>query len=254
MTSPSTDLNLSDRVALVTGGTRGIGLECARTLAKHGCSVVVTGQSDASAVEATLDRIANDFQANASYVQCDSRDSTAIANLYKDIRSEYGRLDILINNAGFMQGGLLGMVTDDAVRDALEVNVSGVIHHIQGAAKLMRKSGGSIVNMSSVLGIEGHPGQTVYAATKAAVIGATRSAAKELAPLGIRVNAIAPGFIDTDLTSSLSETERSKQIESIAMGRTGTPEDVAAVALFLSSELSTYVTGQVIRVDGGMII
>lgn len=245
------ELDLTGRVGFVTGGTRGIGLATARLLAAHGASLVIAGRGDATPV---AEQIAAEYGARVIGLACDSRDPEQITGAYRTIRSEFGRLDFLVNNAGVMQGALIGMIPAEVVDEAFAVNASGPLHHLQGAARLMRKAGGSIVNLTSIMGVRGYPGQAVYSASKAAVIGMTVAAAKELAPKGIRVNAVAPGLIDTDMTAGLSTEERQQRLGGIAMGRVGQPEDVASTILFLVSDLSTYVTGQVIGVDGGMQI
>jgi 3-oxoacyl-[acyl-carrier protein] reductase len=169
--------------------------------------------------------------------------------------SAFGRLDVLVNNAGVLKDALIGMVSDDVLEDTFRINTFGAIHHLQAASRLMQRSGGgSIINMTSIIGVVGNEGQIAYGSPKAALIGLTKSAAKELAPRGVRVNAVAPGFIDTDMSRSLPADKYADRVASIKMGRVGTPEDVADVVLFLASDLSRYVTGQVIGVDGGMVI
>lgn len=247
-------LDLTGRVALVTGGTRGIGLASAQLLADHGASVVVVGRADTTQAEnCAAELTAATGQACLGLV-ADAGDPAAIRALYQTVRSEMGRLDILVNNAGILRDALIGMVDDELVDTTLAVNTAGPIHHLQAAARLMRKGGGSIINVSSIIGHRGNVGQLVYGASKAAVIGMTLSAAKELAPRGIRVNAIAPGFIDTDMTRALPPEKFQERVDSVAMGRAGTADDVAKAVLFLASDLAAYVTGQVLGVDGGMLI
>ncbi len=247
-------LDLTCRVAVVTGGTRGIGRASATLLAAHGATVVVVGRTDLDAAQSAAAEIASEHGATALGLVADASESTQIREVYKRVRAEFGRLDVLVNNAGILSDALVGMLTDDLVDTTLAVNTAGPIHHLQGAARLMRKSGGSIINLTSIIGRNGNVGQVVYAASKAAVIGMTYSAAKELAPAGIRVNAVAPGFIDTDMTRDLSDDTYAERVASIKMGRIGTPEDVARAILFLASDLSSYVTGQVLGVDGGMLV
>jgi 3-oxoacyl-[acyl-carrier protein] reductase len=241
------ELDLTGRVGFVTGGTRGIGLATARLLAAHGAQVVIAGTDEQRTREA-----ADMFGGRG--VACDSREPDQISAAYRTIRAEFGRLDFLVNNAGVLQDALVGMISPEMIDDVLGVNTKGPILHMQAASRLMRRSGGSIVNVSSIIGMRGNAGQVVYAASKAAIIGLTASAAKELAPRSIRVNAVAPGFIETDMTAALDPEKFSERMDSIAMGRIGTPQDVAGAVLFLVSDLSSYVTGQVLGVDGGMLV
>ena len=254
MSSSDSPLDLTARVAVITGGTRGIGLAAAHTLSAHGAYVAVVGRADIRSARGVATQLTDQHQTPAVGLVADAADAAAIRDIYKQVRAEFGRLDILVNNAGILQDALLGMITDDMVNETLAVNASGPIHHLQAAARLMRKSGGSIINLTSIIGREGNVGQVVYAASKAAVIGMTLSAAKELAPAGIRVNAVAPGFIDTDMTKSIPDDKFAERVASIKMNRIGTTDDVANTILYLASDLSTYVTGQVIGVDGGMLI
>jgi 3-oxoacyl-[acyl-carrier protein] reductase len=248
-------LTLDGRVAYVTGSTRGIGNAIARTFAESGAPVVVNGHVSAEAVEAVSAGLRERHGVASLGIFADQRDPTAIKAAYRRIFEAFGRLDILVNNAGIVDDALIGMISDQSIDDTFATNAVALIHNMQSAARLMRRTGsGSIINLSSIMGIHGNPGEVVYSATKAAVIGMTKSAAKELAPVGIRVNAIAPGFIDTDLTRGLSPAMFEERLASVGFGRIGQPQDVANVALFLASDLSSYVTGQVIGVDGAMIV
>jgi 3-oxoacyl-[acyl-carrier protein] reductase len=186
-------------------------------------------------------------------VQGDVSDPSFTRSIIAGVRKEHGRLDVLVNNAGILRQGLIGMTSTDDIREMLAVNVMSVITLTQYASRLMDPARQpSIVNVASIAGTQGMEGVTAYSASKAAVVGYTLSSAKELAPKGIRVNAIAPGFIDTDMVRGVASDWYERRLKSIRMGRIGTPEDVAGVALFLASGLSNYVTGQVIGVDGGM--
>jgi len=175
--------------------------------------------------------------------------------MVKDAFGVAKRLDILVNNAGVLTEGMIGMMPDDQIQRTLRINLESALATIQIAARLMmRTKAGSIVNLSSIMGLRGAPGVMAYAASKAGLVGATLAAAKELAPMGIRVNAVAPGFIATDMTRTLNESVIAKRVAGIGMSRAGEPEEVADTVLFLASDLSRYVTGQVIGVDGGMIV
>lgn len=247
-------IDLTGRVAVVTGARRGIGLAIAEIMAEHGATLVVSTRT-AETAQACAEALASNFGIQAHGVVADVRNSAEVSGIFKAAFAQFKRLDIVVNNAGILGDGLLGMIPDALVQDTLATNVSGVIHAMQGAARLMRRSGGgSIINIASIIGTRGNVGQVVYSASKSAVIGATRSAAKELAAANIRVNALAPGYIQTDMIAHLSPEIHAERLASIAMKRIGQARDVARVALFLASDLSVYVTGQVIGVDGGMVI
>jgi 3-oxoacyl-[acyl-carrier protein] reductase len=247
-------IDLQSRVAFVTGSTRGIGWATARTLAEHGCSVVLHGRSQDVVNEraAELEKLGVRTLGLAGDVT--SPDS--VKTFYPAIHKAFGRLDVFVNNAGILKDALLGMIGADLVASVLETNLAAPILHLQAASRLMQRNprGGSIVNLSSIVGRFGNVGQTAYSATKAGIIGLTRSAAKELAAKQIRVNAVAPGFIDTDMIKSIPTARATEIMASVAMKRIGTPQDVANVILFLASDLSAYVTGQVLGVDGGMVL
>ncbi|HEV2568222.1 SDR family NAD(P)-dependent oxidoreductase [Sphingomonas sp.] len=238
--------DLSGRVALVTGGGRGIGLATARALKRAGADVWVNVRSPSAKMAAEFpDRI----------VQFDVTDSAAVRAGFVQIQGATKRLDILVNNAGILKDAVIEMAAVDTIDEVLRVNVRGVILCSQYAVRLMgRAGGGSIINVASIIGRFGNAGQSVYGASKAGVIGATLSLSKELAKRQIRVNAVAPGVIDTDMIAALPAEKREALVAGIGMGRVGTAEDVADVCLFLASNAARYVTGQVIGVDGGLVI
>ncbi|MFY9512604.1 MAG: SDR family NAD(P)-dependent oxidoreductase, partial [Rubrivivax sp.] len=192
---------------------------------------------------------------SAAALVCDVADDAQVKTMFQAVFKQHKRLDVLLANAGVLDDALIGMASRAQIERVFAVNTFGVLYCAQYASRLMaRNGGGSIVNIASIIGTHGNAGQAVYGGSKAAVLGITKSLAKELAPAGVRVNAIAPGFIDTAMTRALPEATFAQRLASIAMGRIGTAEDVAKVALFLASDLSAYVTGQVIGVDGGMLI
>jgi 3-oxoacyl-[acyl-carrier protein] reductase len=246
--------DLTGRVAFVTGSTRGIGWATAQLLAERGATVIVNG-TDPDLVEARTKELTSRHGRPADGIRCDASQPSEIRAAYQSIFKGHGRLDVLVNNAGILEDALIGMVSDETVTRTFEINTFGAIHHLQGAGRLMKRNGsGSIINLTSIVGINGNLGQIVYSSSKAALVGLTRSASKELAPAGIRVNAVAPGFIDTDMTQALPEDKYAERMASIAMGRIGTAEDVARTIAFLAGDDAAYVTGQIIGVDGGMLI
>jgi 3-oxoacyl-[acyl-carrier protein] reductase len=249
-----TVIDLSGRVAIVTGASRGIGRAAAESLLKAGCSVVLNARPSNEA-SASFAEIAGAYPNRVAAVYGSVADSATATALAQCAISRHKRVDILVNNAGILRDKLIGMISDAEIEELFGVNVIGLIKITQLAARLMaRRKSGSIINVSSIVGRRGNSGQTVYSATKSAVIGATLSAAKELAPMNIRVNAVAPGLIKTSMIESIPEDKRKSLESHIAMGRIGEPQDVANTILFLASDLSSYVTGQVIGVDGGLVL
>jgi 3-oxoacyl-[acyl-carrier protein] reductase len=248
-------LILQDKVSFITGSTRGIGWATAREFARHGATVILNHRSSAALLEERCRELENEFHGTVMGLAADVTDAPAVKNCYVEIFRRFKRLDVLVNNAGILQDGLLGMITNETMRAVIDTNLTGSLVHLQEASRLMgRNRRGSIINVSSIIGRFGNDGQTVYAASKAAVIGMTMAAAKELAPKNIRVNAVAPGFIDTAMTRQLPPEKFQQRMAGIRMGRIGTAEEVGRVILFLASDMSSYVTGQVLGVDGGMIV
>jgi 3-oxoacyl-[acyl-carrier protein] reductase len=248
-------IDLSGRVAVVTGGTRGIGRAIAESLAGQGAAVIMNGRQAGEGLDRAVQEIADKYSVPVAGVAGDIGKAETSTEIVRQAFSRFKKLDIYVNNAGVLIDGLIGMIAAEAVEETLAVNLRGVIYGIQAAARLMQRGGGgSIINITSIIGRFGNQGQLVYGASKAGVIGATLSAAKELAPRNIRVNAIAPGFIDTDMVRQLPSDKYEERMASIAIKRIGTPEDVARAALFFASDLSSYVTGQVLGVDGGMLV
>jgi 3-oxoacyl-[acyl-carrier protein] reductase len=245
---------LEGKVCLITGATRGIGWATAELFMQHGATLILTARNEKVLLERQAQLQAT-FARSVHAVPADVVDSVAVRNLYADVFRTFRRLDVLVNNAGVLQDALLGMISQELIQNVVSTNLVGALAHLQEASRLMtRNKSGSIINLTSIIGRVGNEGQTVYAASKAAVIGMTYSAAKELAPKNIRVNAIAPGFIETDMTRQLPADKFSARLQSVKMGRIGQASDVAQAILFFASDASAYVTGQVLGVDGGMLI
>lgn len=246
---------LTGKIVFITGASRGIGFASAKLFAEAGATVYMGGRR-VDDLENAIEQIKSILpDAVLVPVLCDVADETSVKAAFQTIFREAKRLDVLVANAGILEDALIGMVTIQQIERVFSTNTFGVIYCSQYASRLMaRHKCGSIILMSSIIGVNGNVGQTVYGASKAAVIGVTKSLAKELAPQNIRVNAIAPGFIDTEMARSIPKEKYEERLASIKMGRIGKPEEIAKVALFLASDLSSYVTGQIIGVDGGMLI
>lgn len=240
------------QTAIVTGGSRGIGRAVAMRLAKDGMNLVINYRGNSAAAEET-ERLCRELGAEVLLVQGDVSRAEACEKLATQAKEAFGRVDVLVNNAGITRDGLLARMTEEDFRAVLDVNLVGPWNMMKAVNRIMMKQRyGRIVNLSSVTGLMGNMGQTNYAAAKAGIVGMTKSYAREVAGRGITVNAVAPGFIDTDMTEAMPEGAKDKIITGIPMGRTGKPEDVAEAVAFLASEQAGYITGEVLRVDGGM--
>lgn len=246
--------NTAVKTALVTGASRGIGAAIAKKLAARGFMVIINYGHSSVAAEEVKNQI-EQAGGQAVLMQGDVSSGDDVDRMFKDIKKTWGRLDVLVNNAGINRDTLLVRMKEDQWDAVLSTDLKSVFFTTKAAASLMmRQRSGSIINIASVVGITGNAGQANYAAAKAGVIGFTKSAAKELAARGIRVNAIAPGFIETDMTDAIPEKIREGMLETIPLRRGGKAEDVANAVAFLASDDAGYITGQVLKVDGGMVM
>ena len=245
---------LTGKTALVTGASRGIGEAIAKALAKEGAAVVINYNGSKDKAQAVADEITA-TGGKAEIYQCSVSDFEACGEMIKALIQKYGRIDILVNNAGITKDGLLMKMSEEDFDAVIDTNLKGAFNTIRHMSRyFLKQKSGKIINISSVSGILGNAGQANYSASKAGVIGLTKSAARELASRGINVNAIAPGFIATDMTDAMSKDAKAKMTEMIPLSRIGKPEEIADMAVFLASGKADYITGQVFAVDGGMTI
>ncbi|ANB60370.1 3-oxoacyl-[acyl-carrier-protein] reductase [Anoxybacteroides amylolyticum] len=245
---------LQEKVALVTGASRGIGRAIALELARHGAKVAVNYAGSEAKAKEVVEEI-EQMGGEAFAVQANVASSEAVEQMVKEVIERFGRIDILVNNAGITRDNLLMRMKEEEWDDVINTNLKGVFHCTKAVTRpMMKQRFGRIVNIASIVGVSGNPGQANYVAAKAGVIGFTKTAAKELASRNITVNAIAPGFITTDMTDRLSEDVRAEMLRQIPLARFGEPEDIAKVVSFLVSDAANYITGQTIHVDGGMVM
>lgn len=245
---------LTGKIALITGASRGIGKEIAKTLARDGAFVIINYNGSQAAAEAAVKEIEEAGGAGAAY-PCNVADYHAVEAMMKAIVAEYGHLDILVNNAGIAKDNLIMKMKEEEFDDVISINLKGAFNTIKHISRqMLKQKSGTIINITSVSGILGNAGQANYAAAKAGMIGLTKTMARELAAREIRVNAIAPGFIQTEMTEKMKEEALTKGIEQIPFRRLGTTREIANVVRFLASEEASYITGQTIHVDGGMAI
>ena len=245
---------MKGKIALVTGGSRGIGRAIALKLAEAGCDVAVLYAGRKDAAEETVQQLQG-LGVRAICVQCDVSDENQVAAAFKQVSEELGLPDILVNNAGIVRDCLTMRMSAENFRAVLDTNLTGAFNMIHACLPgFLRRRSGRIINISSVSGMMGNPGQANYASSKAGLIGLTKTIAREVASRGITVNAVAPGFIETDMTRSMNEDALNAGVKQVPMGRMGRPEDVANAVRFLASDEASYITGCVLKVDGGMYI
>ncbi|MGQ0504100.1 MAG: 3-oxoacyl-[acyl-carrier-protein] reductase [Myxococcaceae bacterium] len=244
--------DFKDKVVLVTGGSRGIGRACVLAFAQRGATVVVNYAGNEAAANETV-RLAEAAGGKAKAVRFDVADTAACTEAVETLVKEQGRLDVLVNNAGVAIDGLVMRLKDEDWDKQLDTNLKGGFALIRAACRpMMKQRGGAIINLASIVGEMGNAGQAAYSASKGGLIALTKSIARELASRNIRVNAVSPGFIDTDMTAKLSEETKAKMMENIPLARLGSVEDVANAVLFLASPAASYITGEVLKVNGGM--
>lgn len=247
-------MDLKGKVALITGGSRGIGKAIALKLASLGADIVINYSSSDKKAKEVIEQV-KDMGQQGIAVKADVSILNEAEKLVNEAIDKFGKIDVLINNAGITRDNLLMRMTEQEWDDVLNVNLKGTFNVTKSAIrKMLRQKNGSIINISSVVGVTGNAGQCNYSASKAGMIGFTKSLAKEVGKKNVRVNAVAPGFIKTDMTDALSEELKQEYLKNIPLNRLGTPEDIANTVAFLASDISQYITGQVIIVDGGMSV
>lgn len=243
---------LQNKVAVVTGGSRGIGKAIAEKFAAEGASVAILYSSNSASADAVVEEIRNAGGTAKAY-QCHVENSDEVGKTIDDVVNDLGKIDILINNAGITRDKLLMMMKEEDFDDVISVNLKGAYNTMRKVCPMLaRQRWGRVINLSSIAGINGNAGQVNYSASKAGLIGMTKSAAREFAGRGITVNAIAPGFVETDMTEKFTSDEN--VMKRIPVGRMGRPDEIASLALFLASDAAAYITGEVIRIDGGLAI
>lgn len=245
---------LKGKNVIVTGATRGIGKEIALTLAQNGANIAINYRNYNDEIVELINAL-KEFGADVLAIKCDVSKSNEVENFVSEIKNHFSSIDILVNNAGITKDGLILRMKDQDFDDVLNVNLKGTFNTTKFVSQVMfKQKHGKIVNISSVVGLIGNAGQSNYSASKAGVIGFSKSVAKELASRNININVVAPGYIDTDMTKSLPDRVKEEILKSIPMKKIGNSKEVANLVLFLSSNLSDYITGQVINVDGGMVM
>ena len=241
-------MRFENKVVMVTGGAAGIGRVTAECFAEEGAKVAICDVNPEAG-----ERAAKALGPEASFEKVDVSDSTSVLNWVKGVSDKYGQIDVLVNNAGITRDGLIVRMKEEDWDAVININLKSAFNCIKAVSKIMMKQrSGRIINLASVVGVTGNPGQANYVASKAGMIGLTKTVAKEIASRGITVNAVAPGFIETDMTAVLSDDVKAAMLSQIPLGKAGTPKDIANAILFLASDQATYITGQVIHVSGGM--
>lgn len=247
-------MNLTGKTALVTGASRGIGREIALELARQGANVAVNFAGSEAKANEVVDEIKG-YGRDAFTIKCDVSNPEQVTLMVKETVDRFGRLDILVNNAGITKDNLLIRMKEEEWDDVININLKGVFLCIKAVSRqMMKQRVGRIINIASIVGVSGNPGQANYVAAKAGVIGLTKTTAKELASRNITVNAIAPGFISTDMTDKLTDEVKAEMLKQIPLARFGDPKDIAKVTAFLASDNSSYMTGQTLHIDGGMVM